>query len=427
MAAPRWLLLTTLVLAPWAYGGTRLWAIRWLVAALFSTLALWGVSCLSRRTLPRLHPVLVAGGLALALQGAWMVFHGQSSPLAWARAGGILGVIWFVSDLARQPVWRKRLWWTIGLNGAALALFGLGQRLARAPGIFWEPDPEDVTFFATFSYHANAGAFLNLVWPLAAGAAVAAFRNSRARARQFVWLIALVTCLAGIFVNTSRASSFLAVVLLVVLLAWLGLQVFQGRLPGFNPASVVVASVLMLATVGGVAATVGIDRTLFRWREFGKELSADNARLQAARLCWKILPDAGWFGFGPGTFPDVFAKYQHQPGSDVTGRWLFAHEDYLQTLIEWGVLGGTSWALVLLGGGVIGIWARVRRGRGWAERDRILWFVTVSALGGVALHGLVDYPWQIASIQLYVATLTGLLWSSRHWTVSAKADQPADV
>src|SRR4029453_8011725 len=46
---PRWLLLATLVFAPWAYGSTQLWAIQTLKVLLGLICLLWVVECVARR------------------------------------------------------------------------------------------------------------------------------------------------------------------------------------------------------------------------------------------------------------------------------------------------------------------------------------------------------------------------------------------
>jgi hypothetical protein len=88
----------------------------------------------------------------------------------------------------------------------------------------------------------------------------------------------------------------------------------------------------------------------------------------------------------------------------------------LQTVLEWGWLGSSLWALLVFGGIVVGIRSYKKyAGSEWTPRRRVLQPLVIIALIGVALHALIDFPLQIASIQLYVATYLGLCWGSRLW------------
>ena len=100
----------------------------------------------------------------------------------------------------------------------------------------------------------------------------------------------------------------------------------------------------------------------------------------------------------------------------VPGTWRFLHEDYLQTVLEWGWLGSSLWALLFFGGIAVGIHSYIRYARrDWIPRRRMLQPMAILALAGVALHALIDFPFQIESIQLYVATYLGLCRGSSLW------------
>jgi len=157
------------------------------------------------------------------------------------------------------------------------------------------------------------------------------------------------------------------------------------------------------------------EQGLNRW-QLQTERIPNDARWQASRVAVRALPDAGLFGFGPGTFRVVFPTYNRSGSNQVPGTWRFLHEDYLQTLLEWGWVGGILWALLFFGGITLSIRAyKEHARREWAPRRRVLQPLVIIALMGAAVHALVDFPVQIESIQLYLATYLGLCWGSVLW------------
>src|SRR5262249_50716594 len=174
------------------------------------------------------------------------------------------------------------------------------------------------------------------------------------------------------------------------------------------------ALAIVLALIALAQAT-HLEQPLNRWQSVGERIPAD-ARWQASGVALRALPGAGLFGFGPGTFRVVFPGYNIGSSHPLPGTWRFLHEDYLQTVLEWGWLGGSLWALLFFGGIAIGIGSYNRYARReWTPRRHVPQPLAVIALAGVAMHALVDFPFQIESIQLFVATYLGLCWGSSLW------------
>jgi hypothetical protein len=171
---------------------------------------------------------------------------------------------------------------------------------------------------------------------------------------------------------------------------------------------------IVLIPVGIIAliASVGWRLASHRWEFF--EVSK-SIRMFAYDVCMKAAVDAGWFGFGPGTFGSVFDVYALQADPDLDKVWRYAHQDYLQTVIEWGWVGATMVA-VLFGGALACLWLSAIRfsRRGQVGKSGFL-LGTLIALLGVAAHALVDFPLQILSLQLLAATYIGVGWGSLKW------------
>ncbi len=68
------------------------------------------------------------------------------------------------------PARLKRLLWVLCLNGAAVAIAGILQRLSGTTKLLWIFEPVHAginrTQFGPFDYYANAAQYLNLLWPV---------------------------------------------------------------------------------------------------------------------------------------------------------------------------------------------------------------------------------------------------------------------
>lgn len=456
----------TLIFAPWAYGGTTpesIVGINWLLGSALILRGIgWflpsdertaGVSGPGRRWRPpRLLAIATVG---ILIWGWWMVFNAKAiydSPYsvfvllahfapgmpgsidyaisaAWmVRATLLLGVIWFATELSRDPRWLLRLWWTLALAGGSIATLGLLQKATGAEMIFWQsaPIPRMRTFFATYYYHANAGAYINLVLPIAIALAL---RGSVRRSAPFKRALSLVLCVLLVvasLANTSRGSQAVAALLVVSLPICLRDILFShGR--RMEKKTLLLAAGMIAFTILAIAGASHLDQSLGRWHELQSRLEGDH-RWLASRAGLRAVGDAGWVGFGPGTFRAVFPHYSAGFPGGTRWVWRFLHEDYLQTLMEWGWAGATLWALLFFGS----FWVAVRTLRRRAEamtlsgRQRLFLTGVVLALGGVALHALVDFPLQIASLQLYVATYMGICWGSGGWKVGSESGMLQD-
>src|SRR5437773_5481909 len=283
-AASRWIFFAALVYAPWAYVATTSESIQITNWMLLAALVLWAIELLISRRTPRFPRLLSFLTAALICVGGWMVFNAKSIydsdfsvfvPLrnfappvagsvdypisaAWMIRGALLlGIILFVADLSQSNRWLLRLWYVIGLVGGSIACLGLLQKATGTQMIFWQPPPpEDVrvtTFFATYYYHGNAGAFLNLVWPLTAGLVIRAFTRGSHPWMRAIWASVFLLTIAAVLANTSRMAQLVAFLLLVMISLKFG-PLFLRKLSGGHK------SVALAVTVAIALALIAFAR-----------------------------------------------------------------------------------------------------------------------------------------------------------------------
>lgn len=446
--AGRWLILLALIFSPWWYGGVILSAQYILayfcfIAAAFVYLGRF----MQKERFPQIPfiPFLIL--LFLLLEGWGMTLNAAFAldtntyhlfPLAQKLRGpgsfdraaslhsmfmlsAFAGAFCIVADSSCDAIWRWRWIKVLTLNGLAVCLFGLIEKMTH---VVWSEYGQNIWPFASFYYHGNAGAFINLIIPVTAAAIWYAFLGEKNRFWQSIAILAFVVSTAAAFVNASKASIVVAGMVLTLLFVAISLSIRKMRIaPSWIGGCFLIAIVLGVSVVF-LAQTSGIQTTWMRWNQAwlaGEQIAV--GRRQVAQICLNMGSEAGIFGFGPGVFASLFPYaarvYPPAPG----GVWQHAHEDYLQTLIEWGWLGAILWFILLWGGVAVSCFYGLAYHHQLRKRSKFLLLCVAISLAGCLFHALVDFPLQIPSLQLTVSILLGLAWGSLRWPRLYKADE----
>jgi hypothetical protein len=418
--------LTVLILAvaaaPWVTTPMSRGTSNVMAAVVGSGVALWGAALYLEHRRPHVPlPLIASVGIVLAY-GWFVTLNGYPAPVLGARffsqghlvrwlpgavdrnvardamlplsAALMSGVA--LIDQARKRRVRTLLLGAMAGSGAAMSVVAA---LSRWGGWSWFATPADAlggTRFAAFGYHGNAAAYLELALPAALLLAI----STRSLSRRAAATAAACLVLVGCATNVSKIGQFLAV-LIVVAFCILGagrITRDHGRLDRRWAALAILTVVVM-----GIGAFGARDR----WKEVPGELGADNGRALVWDTAAHAAQRAPVFGTGPGGFKvllrDVAARdtpelgfhwvmTPYVPGHRIT-IWVNAHDDALQTLVEWGPLFGAILGAIVLWPLVHSLRA-ARGARGFRPA------MVAVALGTVYAHSLIDFPFQIFAIQL---------------------------
>jgi len=256
--------------------------------------------------------------------------------------------------------------------------------------------------------------FLEMLLPLALTYTLVG--RSKPLMKVFLGYAALVM-VAGLGVTVSRGGWLSAGFALALLFGVLTLH-RNYRLPSF------VLMVLMIAACSFVLTkTQFFKERLKAGMDDGKNIEM-SVRFELWRSAAQMWRDHVWFGVGPGHYDYRFGAYRPEAVQLRPDR---AHNEYLNTLADWGVVGTTIVAAALgaLFLGVFKSWRYVRRSETEFRSnlsDKFA-FVLGASLGLVALlvHSVVDFNMHIPANAILAISLMALLSShlrfatDRYW------------
>ena len=329
----------------------------------------------------------------------------------------VYGVLFFaiINNLHRQETTQ-----IVGLAliflAMAISLYAVYQFLTSSDYTWdlYKPDGYRKRGSGTFISPNNLAGYLEMIFPLAlAFTLVGRFEPT---SKIFLAYATIVIC-AGIASTVSRGGWLATGVSLGVMYFWLIRQ------RDYWKRALVSLGVFLLIFV---AIYWKADMPPERRERFDVARQVEDVRFRLWRPAIQIWKDNVWFGVGPAHFDYRFRQYR-PADAQVQSRPERAHNDYLNTLADWGLLGGILVLLcwVLFYYQVFTGWRFVQRSQNdlGARRSNKSAFVAGGALGLLAIlvHSFFDFNMHIPANAILTVTILALVAahyrfaSERYW------------
>ncbi|QQL45632.1 O-antigen ligase family protein [Sulfuriroseicoccus oceanibius] len=341
----------------------------------------------------------LAAGLVVIVFGRWPV------NLRWF--GALLSLLTLVN------LWIAVVQVVVEPGYAPWASLGLERPLdnPQASGFFFHQNP-----FGAFS--AAAGLLL-------LGMARAKIGTGFERA---VHGLGSLAAFVGVYLSFSRAAMLGAVVGLAVMAAVVGVTaVMRRRMSGPRRAAVMAGVVLALAGIG-YGAMWGAERIIsHRWgdRTGLEQLGKLDSRGDSWRLAMDVFQGSPVVGEGSRGFQDRQYDYWAADAYSLEADYHYAHNEYLQVLSDYGLVGGL---LLLLAMAALGIRAVVLIGRGArAEKEApampLVWRGAFAGLCALAADAVFSFNLHFVPVAALAGVMLGVMMRNLAPTSSGGARQ----
>jgi O-antigen ligase len=257
--------------------------------------------------------------------------------------------------------------WAFVISGALLAMVAMLQHFSGADKVLWTVASENESFWGSFFYRNHGAAYIN--WVLVLTGCLYFYHAKRSSevgqsgGPHFLCVFGFVLTVCSVGLALSRGGIIIASLLSAVYMLGILLQYLLGALSVRRSLAISLVLAALLAA-GGTMAYRTIDWAAMKER-FGEigvtiENMDSDQRTLASRATWEMAQDKIWLGWGAGSFRYAFPKYQkaypelwHQRYHHKKG-WIgrkffrYAHNDLLQFLAEYGIVGSSLlWAALL--------------------------------------------------------------------------------
>jgi O-antigen ligase len=398
------LILAILILGPLAFGAVDAMPFVAIEALTVAVLLLWALRFWINNRLRVLWPPACWAVLAFTVYTIVRYFN---SEIEYVARGELIHVLVYaslffaiVNNAHRQDATQVIV---CGLVCLAMAIsgFALYQYLSGSTRVWHLYNTYPHRGTGTYINPNHLGGFLEMVLPLAL--AFTLVSRFKAVPRIFLGYAALVM-LAGIAVTNSRGSWLSAGGTVVLFFALMALNRVH-RLP---------ALALLILIVGGCVLLLPRSRIIHNRAQVvvnGK--LDDDKRFDLWRSALSVWHENIWWGGGPAQYNDRFRIYRPR---DIQAQPDHAHNDYLDALADYGIVGASiiAAALALVFAGVVATWRKVRpaaRDIGQKIGSNKYAFIFGATLGllAIMLHSVVDFNLHVPANAILAVALMALL------------------
>jgi O-antigen ligase len=375
-----------LLFGPLAFGAVEPWSIFLMEAGSAALFLVWiGKQVLEGEIKIRWNPLFLPMAVFGLLIVSQLVFRMSAYPHDTASLALLYFSYAILCFLAGQTLLRgsqtRMLAVVFSLYGAALASFSLIQGISSNGKLYWVRQPRmGGWIYGPYVNHNHYAGLMEMLVPIPLVLSLTKLASAKTRAAA----AAVAAVMVGtIFLSGSRGG-MLAIVVELLILALL--LVKQQR--GLRTA---VGIGVFLVIVGGLLVWVGGGELTKRIATVGpshSELSSD-VRHYINRDGLRMFLKKPILGWGLGTFPVVYPQFRTFYTNFFINQ---AHNDYLQLLVEMGLLGFATmiWFLVTLYTRAI-----KKIGHWTSEISGAVTLACVLGLSGILVHSAVDFNLQI--------------------------------
>ena len=247
--------------------------------------------------------------------------------------------------------------WSFVLSSVTMSFVAILQKISGTEKLLWLVEVANRSPWGTFAYRNQAAAFLILVLLIAGLLYFFYERRAIIKLKQegpHLFLFFSIFLLSGsVWLALSRAGIILAGFLVITFCLMTGFRYFRNRL---SVGSWMTGGLFIgLMVTGGVFVLQLSDWNMIEWRVKHAKESINSIesdpRLLSTKATWEMAEDQLIYGWGAGSFRYVFPIYQknydilwyyyYREDRGWIGRkvYSYAHNDWVQFLAEYGIVG----------------------------------------------------------------------------------------